>query len=93
MYEECRKSVDKVQTECRHSADKVQISTLSKHLIISAVHTKSAECRQKEKKAQCEGSAAFFSHHLCYSPTPTRIIFSTAFVKFNMISLNLHHIC
>ena len=51
---------------------------------------KSAECRQKEKKAQCEGSAAFFSHHLCYSPTPTRIIFSTAFVKFNMISLNLH---
>ena len=54
------------------------------------MHTKSAECRQKEKKAQCEDSAAFYKHLLCYPPNPTRIIFPTAFVKFNMISLNLH---
>ena len=44
---ECRQSADKVQTKCRQSADK---HTLSNLLIISAVHTKSAKCKQNKIK-------------------------------------------
>ena len=43
----CRQSADKVQTECRQSADKYTLSNL---LIISAVHTKSAKCKQNKIK-------------------------------------------
>ena len=44
VHTACRR----VQIACRR---KTRLSTLRNTLIINAVHTKSAECRQKEKKA------------------------------------------